>query len=375
MARCFPCVAPGLWACCRGACWRMMADDWASKEKKLKTLYKAVVGTLGEGGFGRAYRVIDKSGADKVVKINLVADESLQAEYNDMRWLRHPNIPHVYSFFKLEGSTCIEMDYCKNGDLDHRIRRGPYPTNKEMACWFHGILSALSHIHSFKVIHRDVKPANVLFDHGGKPLLADFGIAVTVEKASPAIRAGTPGYEAPEIVRGGTFGTKADVWSFSRVVRDTATKDPSLEELPIDHVDSFIRTLYKHSGEADPMRRFRAALLRDMLKTLVVAQEQGVDLAPPGASSSSSGLPGNVEVSSVLRAQGLAEVVEQGRTAQKRIHRAGPGEATREDKHARNQLRKARRKAAKLVTPRPSEPSQPDQSPDPSLTLKRIIAV
>ena len=245
-----------------------------------------------------------------------------------------------------------------------------------MACWFHGILSALSHIHSFKVIHRDVKPANVLFDHGGKPLLADFGIAVTVEKASPAIRAGTPGYEAPEIVRGGTFGTKADVWSFSRVVRDTATKDPSLEELPIDHVDSFIWTLYKHSGEADPMRRFRAALLRDMLKTLVVAQEQGVDLAPPGASSASSGLgPGNVEVSSVLRAQGLAEVVEQGRSAQKRIHRAGPREATREDKHARNQLRKARRKVAKLVTPRPSEPSQPDQSPDPSLTLKRVIAV
>ena len=114
-----------------------------------------------------------------------------------------------------------------------------------------------------------------------------------------------------------------------------------------------------------------------MLKSIVVAQEQGVDLAPPGASSSNSrGVlgPGNVEVSSVLRAQGFAEVVEHGRTAQKRIHRAGR-EATREDKHARNQLRKARRKFAKLVTPRPSEPSQPDQSPDPSLTLKRIIAV
>ena len=102
-----------------------------------------------------------------------------------------------------------------------------------------------------------------------------------------------------------------------------------------------------------------------MLKSIVVAQEQGVDLAPPGASSSNSrGVlgPGNVEVSSVLRAQGLGEVVEQGRTAQKRIHRAGPGEATREDKHARNQLRKARRKAAKFLTPRPSEPSQPDQT-------------
>ena len=170
------------------------------------------------------------------------------------------------------------------------------------------------------------------------------------------------------------------MWSFSRVVRDTATKDPSLEELPIDHVDELTWKVYTHSAEADPKKRFGAALLRDMLKALVVAQERGVDLAPPGASSASSGLgPGNVEVSSVLRAQGFAEVVEHGRTAQKRIHRAGPGEATREDKHARNQLRKARRKVAKLVTPRPSEPSQPDQSPDPSLTLKlpsnRIIAV
>ena len=109
----------------------MVADDWASKEKKLKARYKKLVGKLGEGGFGRAYRVIDKSGAEKVVKINLVADESLQAEYNDMNYLRHPNIPHVYCFFKLDGSTCIEMDYCKNGDLYHRIRRGPYPSNEE----------------------------------------------------------------------------------------------------------------------------------------------------------------------------------------------------------------------------------------------------
>ena len=235
-----------------------------------------------------------------------------------------------------------------------------------MDCWFHGVLSALSHIHSFKVIHKDQKRANVLFDHGGKPLLADFGLAVTVENASPAFRAGTLGYEAPEIVRGATFGTKADVWSFSRVVRDTATKDPSLEELPKDHVDLCIWTLYQHSGETDPGRRFRAALLRDMLKTVVLVQEQGLssvlDLAPPGASSSSSGLPGNVEVSSVLRARGLADVVKQGRAAQKRIHSAGPDEATREDKHARNQLRKARRGAAKFLTPRPSEPSQPDQT-------------
>ena len=86
--------------------------------------------------------MIDKSGADKVVKINLVADESLKAEYNDMRWLRHPNIPHVYSFFKLEGSTCIEMDYCKNGDLDNRIRRGP---TRRMKRWLAASTASYQH--------------------------------------------------------------------------------------------------------------------------------------------------------------------------------------------------------------------------------------
>ncbi|CAE8732800.1 unnamed protein product, partial [Polarella glacialis] len=108
---------------------------------------------------------------------------------------------------------CV-MEFCERGDLQMLLKsQGALPKEDAftMAC---GLMSALSHLHFLRVVHRDVKAENVLLGSQGQAILADFGAAAYLDdKVAMAKRSGSPGYAAPEIINGEPYGVKVDAFS------------------------------------------------------------------------------------------------------------------------------------------------------------------
>eukprot|EP00930_Biecheleria_cincta_P097976 TRINITY_DN8965_c0_g1_i2.p1 TRINITY_DN8965_c0_g1~~TRINITY_DN8965_c0_g1_i2.p1 ORF type:complete len:454 (+),score=68.31 TRINITY_DN8965_c0_g1_i2:104-1363(+) len=126
----------------------------------------------------------------------------------------HPHIINLHAVFKqLFGEWVLMMDYCSGGDLFNLVQKGG--ALKEPACipMMAGLLRSLMHLHSLEIIHRDVKPENLLLHGDGSPVLADFGLACRASDSEETRRRiGSPGFIAPEVLRGNRCSGKADVF-------------------------------------------------------------------------------------------------------------------------------------------------------------------
>ena len=104
--------------------------DWSEVEHHLRCRYTDI-NVVGQGGMGRAYKVKDKSGAVKVVKTTSIPDDKyMQAEYDFLVLLRHPNLAYVYKSFYAYGYLAMEMDWYTGGDLWALIYHGQMPEPK-----------------------------------------------------------------------------------------------------------------------------------------------------------------------------------------------------------------------------------------------------
>jgi serine/threonine protein kinase len=146
--------------------------------------------------------------------------------------LQHPNIVPAVDFFQVNGRSYLVMQYVDGHDLDARLEDGNPPLSLDE---IHGIswdvLSALDHAHSLGVIHRDVKPANMLIDHNGRTMLMDFGIAKALHDERSATLTttamGTPDYMSPEqIVSPKKVDARSDIYSFGCVLYAMLTGHP-----------------------------------------------------------------------------------------------------------------------------------------------------
>jgi len=146
--------------------------------------------------------------------------------------LQHPNIVPAIDFFQVEGRSYLVMQYIEGTNLEARLQKeNPPLTLKEIQGISSAMLSALSYAHSLGVIHRDVKPANMLIDKHGKALLTDFGIAKALREDRTATLAGTamgtPDYMSPEqIVRPKDVDARSDVYSFGCVLYAMISGNP-----------------------------------------------------------------------------------------------------------------------------------------------------
>ena len=133
--------------------------------------------------------------------------------------LNHPNLVAIFDTEKDDEGVLIVMEYVDGESLAQSLRRGPLPTGEALRV-IDGVASALDHAHANGVVHRDVKPANVLIAKDGTPKLVDLGIATAAEAAQitrSGTILGTPAYIAPERLEGGTGGPEADVYSLGVV--------------------------------------------------------------------------------------------------------------------------------------------------------------
>lgn len=189
---------------------------------------------LGDGGFGRVYLAFDdvltRNVAIKVPHRHLVAKasdvQSYLKEARILSSLEHPAIIPVYDFGELQDGRCFVVSKWIDGsDLSSRLKRAPY-SNAATAELIAIVADALHFAHLKGVVHRDVKPANILIDSIGRPYLADFGIALRDEDIGTGhSRIGTVTYMSPEQIRGEghLVDGRSDIFSLGIVLYEMLT--------------------------------------------------------------------------------------------------------------------------------------------------------
>jgi hypothetical protein len=186
-----------------------------------------IVRLLGRGGMGAVYlaedRKIGRPVAIKRIPIERGVDESALAEARarfdvELRAtgrLTHPNIAAVYDAFETEDSYCIALEYVPGISLDERLKAGPPLTATEVARLGGQIAAGLDYAHRRGIVHRDVKPGNILLSEDGEVKITDFGIAklASLDVTQTGIALGTPYYMSPEQIQGQTLDGRSDQFS------------------------------------------------------------------------------------------------------------------------------------------------------------------
>jgi serine/threonine-protein kinase len=189
-----------------------------------KTIGKyRIVGHVGRGGAGIVYKAIDETlhreVAIKTLNPDLANTEVMKrfhAEATILAKLNHPHIATIYELFRSDADLLMVMEFVRGETLD-RLAQRLGPMSPEGAAYLvDRMLSALEHAHREGVVHRDVKPANVMVTEGGGVKIMDFGIARVLGAEQMTIDGrlmGTPAYMPPEQVLGQEVDGRADLYS------------------------------------------------------------------------------------------------------------------------------------------------------------------
>ena len=203
-----------------------------------------ILEAIGQGGMAMVYKArqpaMNRSVALKVLSTPMTANPTFLARFRQeaqmIASLEHAHILPVYDMGEQDGWVFIAMRYMSHGALSSRIAQGPISL-KDIGKWIEQIGSALDYAHQRGVVHRDVKPSNVLIDAQGNAFLADFGIAKWLEGSidltgSGAI--GTPQYMSPEQGQGLKIDGRSDEYSLAVLAYEMLLGRPPFEgETPL----------------------------------------------------------------------------------------------------------------------------------------------
>ena len=191
-----------------------------------------IIGLIGRGGMGEVYRADDlKLGQPVALKFlpeSLASDpawiERFYAEVRHARGVSHPNVCRVYDVGEIDGRHFLSMEYVDGEDLASLLRRiGRLPPDKAVEI-ARELCAGLAAAHDKGVLHRDLKPGNVMIDGRGRAKITDFGLAVGVEddKAGAEV-SGTPAYMAPEQLSGKGASVQSDIYALGLVLYEIFT--------------------------------------------------------------------------------------------------------------------------------------------------------
>lgn len=244
---------------------------------------------LGQGSFGVVW-LAERRGkfltTQVALKIPLDEEPDLEAIQQEARaWLQasgHPNVLPVLDADEYDGQIVIVSEYAPDGSLADWLKRngGKAPSFEAAVAMTGGILAGLEHLHRRQMIHRDIKPGNVLLQ-GDTPMLTDFGVSRVLATNVSTRVAGTPAYMAPEMFDG-RYSEQTDVWAVGvllyKLISGTlpfsqqgwgalyaAIKEDAPPPLGA-HVPTRFQKIIDRALEKDPARRFESAQeMREML--------------------------------------------------------------------------------------------------------------
>jgi serine/threonine protein kinase len=146
-----------------------------------------------------------------------------------LRRRRKKRCPFIVNFYDAytdpeRGAVCIVLEYMNAGSLQDMINRGIKPTEEMIATVAYSVLQGLNEIHSRQIIHRDVKPGNILLSRDGRVKLSDFGIMrELIDTVNARTFTGTMYYMSPERIRGEKYSYQSDIWSLGVALITLAT--------------------------------------------------------------------------------------------------------------------------------------------------------
>jgi len=212
---------------------------------------------LGRGGFATVYQARDTR-LGRVVALKVLhpgygeKSEVTQRFLNEARQvaqLQHPNIVPVFDVGEDQGQLYLAMAYLPGGSLLQRLEGTPLPVDMVLQI-VEQVAAALTYAHKKHLIHRDVKPANILFDEENRALLVDFGLVKSLVESgltADGTRLGTPAYMAPEQSgEGGDLGPATDIYALGVVAYEMLTG-----HVPFD-ADTPIAVLHAHVHHPPP---------------------------------------------------------------------------------------------------------------------------
>ncbi len=246
-----------------------------------------VIEHLGRGGMAEVYKGyqpnLDRYVALKLMHAFLAADQDFisrfEREAKNVAALRHPNIVQVYDFDVHNGTPFMVMEYIEGGTLKSHLedlmRKSEKQTLSEAIHIVGEIGQALAYAHSRQMIHRDVKPANVLLENSGRVILTDFGIAKILTGPSYTVTGatiGTPSYMSPEQGLGRPGDHRSDIYALGVMLYQLATG-----QLPYE-ADTPLAVMLKHVNEPLPLpRTFKPDLPEGIERIILKAMAKSPD--------------------------------------------------------------------------------------------------
>ena len=221
-------------------CWVLSRDDFLSiLDKSLQSyLIKrmqlqndsisltdlSLINLIGKGQFGSVFLCRDKNKVEyalKTIPHGIIAHydiaENLKLERKILLLLDHPMIVKLVKTFKDQKRVSFLMEYVKGKDLFDVLREINILKESDSLFYSACLVLMLEHVHSFKIIYRDLKPENVMVDYDGYPKLVDFGISKIINGRTYTV-IGTPHYMAPEVITGKGYNIQVDYWSLGIII-------------------------------------------------------------------------------------------------------------------------------------------------------------
>jgi len=371
-------------------------DNMAKTSREGTTLGRyRLLETLGHGGMARVYRAyhpqLDRYVAIKILRSDLVDDSAFlarfQREARAVASLRHPHIVRVFDFDVEDNAYYMVMEYLEGDTLkarlgDYRVQGERMPLG-EIGRILLDILDGLAYAHGEGMIHRDVKPSNILLTKRGRAVLGDFGIAHIVSgthyTATGALM-GTPEYMAPEQGLKDCCDARSDIYAMGVILYEMLT-----QRIPFE-AETPLATLMKHINDPLPLPReinpdiplaLERVVLKAMakdpgdrhpdaasMKTAVTAalEESGIDLpdhiSRPRSFSTIEAPSESIQVISDprLREQMDTDITEADTdiTLEQQLRDAQPPAARKARRQARKAARAAKAKRPPRGQPRPN---------------------
>ncbi len=192
---------------------------------------------VGCGAFAVVHRAV-QPGVGREVAIKIirapVADDPgfvrhFEHEARMIASVEHPHVVPLYDFWREPGAACLVMRLMRGGSVAQRVRSHGALSTRAVADILRDVGPALEAAHRIGVVHRDVRPANLLLDEDGAAYLADFGIALA-GAPSPGMSPAITGYAPPELLRGEPVGNASDVYGLGVTVYELLTGEAPFED-------------------------------------------------------------------------------------------------------------------------------------------------
>jgi serine/threonine protein kinase/ribosomal protein L40E len=213
-----------------------------------------IIEELGQGGMGRVYKALDKEVneriAIKLLRPEIAADlKTIERFRNELKFSRkigHKNVCRMYDLNKEENTYYITMEYVPGEDLKSFIKRSKQLTPSTIISIGKQVCEGLSEAHRLGVVHRDLKPQNIMIDKEGNARIMDFGIARSLKGkgvTAEGVIIGTPEYMSPEQVEAKEIDERSDIYSLGVVLYEMAAGHVPFEG------ETALSVAMKHKGE------------------------------------------------------------------------------------------------------------------------------